>query len=239
MIWMLWLQGWHDAPEIVSACRRTWERHNPSWDVYALSRETIHEFIDIRDLVATGALEHVPPEALSDIIRIRLLERHGGVWVDGTAYCNMPLDAWLPAASPEGFFAFARPGPDRMVSSWFLGAGPGNYIISGWARLTRNYWRGRLARHHYFWFHYLFAEAYQQDAEVRRIWDATPKISADGPHYFTPYETKLLGPISDGDKSVIRRGTISVFKLTHKYDASTVADKSALNYLIRAAMSEL
>jgi mannosyltransferase OCH1-like enzyme len=38
VIWMLWLQGWHQAPELVRACAETWRRRNPGWTVRRLDR---------------------------------------------------------------------------------------------------------------------------------------------------------------------------------------------------------
>lgn len=48
----------------------------------------------------------IPPAAESDILRLYLLKKYGGVWVDATNLCRRPLDAWLPSAACEGFFAF-------------------------------------------------------------------------------------------------------------------------------------
>lgn len=230
-IWMLWLQGWKNAPEIVRICRRTWELHNPTWQIEAITQESLAEFIDIDPILPSEVVARIPPEALSDVIRICLLKKHGGVWVDGTVYCSKPLDTWLPECHPEGFFAFAQPGPDRMLSSWFLAADCDNYLINTWHRMTLDYWRVRSERHHYFWFHYLFGEAYERDSKFRQIWDSTPKIQADGPHHFT---TRLLGPMSDEDKALFDGGANPVFKLTHKCDTSMAVSGSVFEFFADA-----
>ena len=48
----------------------------------------------------------IPPAAESDLLRLYLLNKYGGVWVDSTNLCRRPLDDWLPSAARQGFFAF-------------------------------------------------------------------------------------------------------------------------------------
>src|SRR5262249_56262769 len=103
------------------------------------------------------AAGNLPSEALSDVVRIELLHRFGGIWVDSTVYCLRPLDGWLDHAMPSGFFAFNRPMPDVTLSSWFLAAERGCYVIELWRRKALEYWKDRIERDHYFSIHRLFA----------------------------------------------------------------------------------
>ena len=48
----------------------------------------------------------IPPAAESDLLRLYLLNKYGGVWVDSTNLCRRPLNDWLPSAASQGFFAF-------------------------------------------------------------------------------------------------------------------------------------
>ncbi len=256
---MLWLQGWGKAPEIVQACRKTWEAHNPDWTIHALNAADLHEYLETPLLAAQRSSARitpavslsdrirttlqgwwkrirtaVPPEALSDLIRITLLERYGGVWVDSTTYCLEPLDAWLPEKFGSGFFAFAKPGPDRMLASWFLAAAKGNYLVQQWRRLALEYWSQRTKRHHYYWFHYLFADAYHCDPHFRVLWESTPEVSADKPHYFVPYE-KLSAPLSSSDLLLLDTPSTPVLKLTHTLPNARYADDAVLCHLCTRA----
>jgi hypothetical protein len=175
-----------------------------------------------------------PPtlEAQSDRIRMELLRRHGGVWADATCYCLQPLEEWLPSKlAPAGFFAFDRPAPDRMLSSWFLAASKGNYIVEQWRRLTREYWADRNERDHYFWFHRLFEQGYRSDTQFKAMWDATPKVPADGPHYYVPYHLKLTRPATAMDQLLIRNAAVPLLKLTHKLRPNEHQSNSVLHTL--------
>jgi len=215
IIWTLWLQGWCEAPIQALACLASWRRLNPAWSVHALDRTTLgaHLLAEDRALVASDA----PPEALSDRIRIALLDTHGGVWADATAMCAAPLDDWLPAAAPRGFFAFDRPRSDRMVSSWFLAAAPGNAITPVWRAAVDAYWRDRVERDNYFWFHNLFENCYAFDANVRAAWDATPKRPANHVFHFGPESPALTAPATVELLTALRKPPVPVFKLTHKH----------------------
>jgi hypothetical protein len=186
IVWSLWLQGWDSAPDLVRACTASWSRLNPEWEVRRLTRAHVDRLFSNTAQNAHLLKPDIPPVVLSDVVRMELLVRYGGVWTDATTYCLAPLDKWLGPAVASGFFAFDRPGPDRMLSNWFLAAVVSSQVIARWHDLTQAYWTGRTERDAYFWHHYLFAKAYETDDEVRRIWDSTPKISADGPHSFVP-----------------------------------------------------
>jgi Capsular polysaccharide synthesis protein len=215
-IWCLWFQGWENAPDLVKACGASWRQHNPDWKIHYLSRDSLEAhlgpFPDLEVLFETN----VPMDASSNVIRIELLSRFGGVWVDSTVYCLRPLNGWIHHAMPSGFFAFNRPTPDRMLSSWFLAAAGGSYLIDTWRRWTLAYWKDRMEPDDYFWFHHLFAEAYGEDAKFRAIWDSTPKLSADGPHCFMPYQERLFKPLNDLDRLIVETAQTPMLKLTHK-----------------------
>jgi hypothetical protein len=216
IIWSLWLQNWDLAPDLVRACTASWSRLNPEWEVRRLTRAHVDQLFSNAALSAHLLAPDIPPEVLSDVVRLELLARYGGVWTDATTYCLAPLDEWLGSAVASGFFAFDRPGADRMLSTWFLAAVAPSPVILRWRELSQAYWAGRTERDAYFWLHYLFGKAYETDDEVRHIWDSTPKISADGPHSFQPYQETLFGPATDMARSIVETGPFPMLKLTHK-----------------------
>ncbi len=128
------------------------------------------------DMPASIRVQHY-----ADVLRLRLLDEHGGVWVDATTFCARPLEHWLPPLMQSGFFAFSRPSPDREVASWFLASEPGGTLIRAWRRAADAYWlRASRADDHY-WLHYLFEWLTLKAPEVGVLWANTPHISAEGP----------------------------------------------------------
>jgi hypothetical protein len=70
-IWMLWLQGVENAPDLVKACKASWTRHNANWTIHFLRAETLGEHISASAEFDT--LRERAPVILSDIIRNELL----------------------------------------------------------------------------------------------------------------------------------------------------------------------
>lgn len=213
---MLWLQGWDQAPAVAQAARQSWQARNPGWTLQALDRARLGEFLPAEVLDKAFAIAN-PAVVLSDLVRLELLYRHGGVWADATTICAHPLDRWLPQAMPQGFFAFDRPSPKRMIANWFLASEKQGLIVDRWRRASWRYWEGRQERDNYFWHHIQFAKIYKEDAQMRALWDATPKVSARHRFHFGPESDVLKAPPRAGDEADLSNPPVPVFKLTHKF----------------------
>ena len=213
IIWSCWLQGREHAPWLVEKCLASWEQRNPGWELRCLDQHSLPRYVDFPDLGG----KRITRTSFSDIARILLLNEFGGVWVDATTFCNMPLARWLDARSASGFFAFDRPGDDRRLSSWFLASERYHYLVDRWCAGTLAYWSGRARADSYFWFHNIFRDLCESDPEFRRLWDDVPKLSADGPHsiqragMFAP-ERQVAANAVDWDSPV--------FKLTYRFEES-------------------
>lgn len=140
-IWILWLQGLEHMPPVPRACVESWVKHNPSWDIKILTAESLCDWAD--SLLCLPTAQSLQPYRLSDLTRVNLLARHGGVWVDATCYCMKPLDEWLPDCLGSGFFAFDRPGPDRVMANWFLASPSNGYIPRKMFQVLAGYMLGR------------------------------------------------------------------------------------------------
>jgi hypothetical protein len=235
VLWTLWLQGWEQSPALVQACLRSWQLRNPTWTVRALTRENIGTYVDLAAAYPAVDLDRIPAPALSDMIRVALLAEHGGVWADSTVFCVTPLDQWVDECSRTGFFAFCRPGPDRMVSSWFLASEPHHPLTTEWQDRVREYWRTHSTPDRYFWFHHLFADAYGESETFRQIWDATPKLPSDGPHYFVPYNARLAGRMTQRARARVMSGAEPVYKLCHRVHPSDADPESAHDFFLQWA----
>ena len=129
VVWILWLQGFENAPEVVRFCLHTWKARNPTWQVVELTDGNLADYIDPDSLSVLRSLT-IERQKFANLIRLYLISRHGGVWTDASNYCCRPLDDWLPRHMASGFFAFRNPGPGRILSNWFLSAVKGNVLTS-------------------------------------------------------------------------------------------------------------
>jgi len=137
-IWFLWFQGLENAPPVVRMCHESWVSRNPGWRVITLDAATLGAFTPVR--YSEGNIARLTLQHRADLLRLDLLARHGGVWADATCFCVRPLDEWLPPNTGSGFFAFHQPGPDRVISNWFLAARRGNVLVTRLFDRMMSYW---------------------------------------------------------------------------------------------------
>lgn len=147
IIWIFWHSGLEGAPDVVHRSLTTWQHFNPDHEVRFLTlvdAETVLG-VDLEALFAKLTVD-MGWAGKSDMIRMMLLAKFGGVWADATTFCLKPLSEWLhDEVRTNGFFCFRRPEnvADREMISWFLASIPGHPLISR-----------TLARSHVFLFKY-------------------------------------------------------------------------------------
>ncbi|MEY3367973.1 MAG: hypothetical protein RI973_1128 [Bacteroidota bacterium] len=227
-MYILWFQGFENAPQVPRGCLATWKYHNPDWEIVVLDETNIKDYVDVDAYVDLSKL-NISRTCLSEIIRTILLKKYGGLWVDSTVFCNVPLSNWLEQYIETGFFAFEKPGPDRLLSSWFLYAEKDSYIMDVMYEEVRKFWMRNTTNKDYFWFHYLFGDIYAEDPKFKSLWDATPKIAARGPHRFN---RSCASEMTQEEKDILEAKVDFVYKLTYKYEG-TLAEGTAFHYLFK------
>lgn len=94
-IWTMWYQGYDEAPYLVRAALDSWIRLNPDWQVVALDRRSLSDWIDLKSIVNLDRSD-LTVQKVAVINRLCLLRRYGGIWTDGTVFCLRPVSEWLP-----------------------------------------------------------------------------------------------------------------------------------------------
>lgn len=224
IIWVFWAQGEKDAPDIVKTCIESWRTRNPGWDIRVLDKEAVNGLTDVSWLPEGVSFSHY-----ADIVRVRLLDTYGGVWVDATSFCTQPLNEWLLPLMQSGFFAFANPHPDRVLASWFMASEKNGAIVSRWSKQIEIYWTNVTKADHYLWLHYLFEWLTRTDRQFRKAWHDTPRISAEGPHLLRRCLDQNVDPVALG---AIDFSAIPLHKLSWKVPFA--AEKLAQWGIVRA-----
>ena len=234
-IFILWFQGFDKAPEIIKKCVQSWKYYNPEWKINLLDNTNLKDYININNYVNTID-KKINFTALSDIVRLILLDTYGGLWVDATTFCNRPLNKWLSTYVRNGFFAFNKPGPDRLLSTWFIYSSKKNLITQKWLNAVVDYWKIHNTPHTYYWVHYLFGDLYKTDNVFMSLWNNILKIAAAGPHAFV--NKGMFGKISPKIKSDIDTKIAPLYKLTYKYVLPQY-DKSLILYYLYSTIGDL
>ena len=213
-IWLLWFQGWKNAPEIVQNVKESWILHNPNWEIILLDDNNIKEYVKI-DLP-----ENAQYAAKSDIIRLYLLKNYGGIWSDATMPCIAPIDTWIyDAVERCQFFMYHGRDKGRGPASWFICSYPNNYIITKWCEKTEIFWKNTTTSdYEYLWMDKLFAELCLNDEEFLKIWKNVPykyAISETGPHCVFNVDNRLFNYDKNFLEEFYKNPPFAV-KLSHK-----------------------
>jgi len=171
-IFILWLQGWTNAPPLQKKALESWKKHNPTWNIILLDKENINKYVDI-DFVKN---KKITPQALSDIIRINVLNTFGGIWADATLFCLKPVDSWITEyTKSEDFFMYHGRGGGMPKEcgpcSWFLVSSKNNYLIKRWETEVNSFWNENDSTDNYFWMDALFKKLYKTDLEFKIKWN--------------------------------------------------------------------
>ena len=90
-IWVLWWQGESQMPPIVKATYNSIVR-NSGKKVVLITELNYRQYIDIPEVILVKVNKGVIKlPALSDFIRMSLLDRYGGMWIDSTILLVKPL----------------------------------------------------------------------------------------------------------------------------------------------------
>lgn len=136
-IWIFWAEGEDAAPAIVRASIASIRRHAAGRDVLVLSAADAPRHVGLPEIFIARQRE-MGWTAWSDALRLCLLARHGGTWIDA----NVLLTAPMPAAVAAQPLALpARPHQSRLVGSWFIHARAGHPFIAAWRDALAGYWR--------------------------------------------------------------------------------------------------
>jgi hypothetical protein len=226
-LYIYWDTGFLNAPEIVKKCLLSWKIKNPTWKIIELDDTNLKDYVNIYEVVPDFNKNMISKTGFSDILRIFLLKKYGGLWCDATTFCIDPIDEWLYNHIESGFFAYSFNEPcDRLLSSWFLYADYDNYIINNWYKKVIELIINNINvdpednsfTKKYFWFHYLFGDLYKSDDMFKKIWDETNKLSEKLPHFLQ--NVGLLKRLNTLSQSHIDNKMSHLYKLTYKYNES-------------------
>lgn len=126
VIWTYWSTT--PAPDFIKACLENWRRFAPDHEIRLLDRDSAFSWLP----ALRADFDALPAYRQADWLRVQLLARHGGIWMDASILLARDLD-WLHqqqarrAASFVGFFIdrFTNRLDQPIVENWLMAAAPG------------------------------------------------------------------------------------------------------------------
>jgi len=127
---------WHDnnIPLLVKLALHTWYKWNPDYLICFIIGDDISYYVDTDTFPKN--YKNSSHQHKADIIRIALLEKYGGIWMDSTIFLNKPLsNTWDPKNYDiGGYYAdfFTTNINKPVFENWFISAPKNSILIKNW-----------------------------------------------------------------------------------------------------------
>lgn len=168
-------------------CFDGWKKLNPDWDIRILNKKTALEYVpELKNY------DHLSIQHRSDILRIKLLEKYGGVWADASTLPMKPLTGWIEDCDNGTGIFFYRYHPTNLkskksraefdnlylkglsnegcsyIASWFIvSKQPNNYLIKKFANTFEERHKDKSKKYPYFDFHYTLTYLVNNDQLIK------------------------------------------------------------------------
>lgn len=159
-VWVCWLQGMEYAPALVKRCYQSLHEHIHDKDIILLTQNNYQDYIQFPEYIQTKIDSgKISKTHMSDLLRLEVLIRYGGTWIDSTVYCSGSEYPDYILNSELFLYQCLKPGlnghPIR-TSNWMITAASNNRILLLTRALLYDYWKNHNGLMDYWIFHYFF-----------------------------------------------------------------------------------
>ncbi len=180
-LWQYWHQGKENAPDLIQKCFESVQKYESDKEIHVLSFDTIKNYVEIPqkyyDLLNSGK---IPIAIFSDILRLYLLEKYGGCWVDSTIYLTdkIPQSVW------DSDFCVVQKNPltdlqENKMSCYFIRAKKDSANLRAIKRSIENYWAENDFLLNYFMFEHISTMLSCKTPELKSEWDNMPYLDGN------------------------------------------------------------
>ena len=185
-VWVCWFQGMENAPALVQKCYESVKKNLADREVILITSDNMDQYVSFPDYIIdkwkAGVITHTH---LTDLLRLELLIKYGGMWLDATVFCSEERSK-IPDYffdSDLFFYQCLKPGRDghcQYISSWLMSAKTNNKVLMATRELCYEYWKKNNSMDDYFLLHdFLSIVLDKYDQEWKTIVprdNATPHI---------------------------------------------------------------
>lgn len=216
-VWVCWLQGMENAPELVQACYESLKKNLKNKEIIVITSENLNNYVTFPDYIIDKWKKGIISNThFSDLLRLELLIEHGGTWVDSTVLCTSDFPDYVNDAD---FFVFRNDYKKEMhckISSWFISS-KADYPLLKYVRdMIFAYWQQEDELKHYFLFHFFVTMAMEKYPKYYKnmffVSNINPHVLLFE-HLFKPFDETTFENL---------KKTCFVHKLSYKFDLKNV-----------------
>ncbi len=214
-IWICWFQGLESAPEIVKACVNSIKKKAGGHNVVILTEDNYKDYVEIPEIIEERRKQGVISRThFSDILRVSLLAKHGGMWLDSTFFASGDISQYFDLP----IWTIKR--PDYLHCSVACGQFANyslycdyehRYVFATIRDFLCHYWTTNNMLIDYLATDYCINYVLRHFEEIKTLFDAVPSNNP-----LCDELSKVLNDKFDQDKYVALTSNTNLFKLTRK-----------------------
>ncbi|GET13950.1 capsular polysaccharide synthesis protein [Ligilactobacillus agilis] len=182
VIWWSWLQGENEAPELAKVCLESLRRNFPEYKIVVITNDNLGDYIELPQIILDKFnAGWIQGAQFADIIRLNLLAKHGGIWMDATVFCTG--NNFISVIEKSDMFMYQNllsQNKDLIkMSNWLIASRKGNPYIAESAELLTNYFEKSCFLDDYFICHIIMSLVSEKYPD---IWNKMPVYNNVDPH---------------------------------------------------------
>lgn len=231
IIWVCWLQGEENAPDVVKACIRQMRKIESEQKIIVVTGENFAQYTTIPDyILKKWQTKQITNTHFSDILRVCLLYENGGTWIDSTTYLMDCLPSEIKNADFFSYHSrtFLRKYPKVLGNNnWLISCKKHHPLAAGIRAFLFEYWKKENTAVHYFIYHLFFDLMVEEHPYFKQLWADVPVLYDENEelyeNFFKKYDEKLYNEIKSRNP---------IQKLSYKYPPTTDTEYTFEQYIL-------
>lgn len=153
-IWVCWWQGEENAPIIVKRCISSLHHYETEWNIQLITKENYLEYVTFPDYIVKKWEQGIVSNThMSDLLRLELLTRYGGMWIDATVFLTDKIPAYIFEKKLFMFKVMSKENHRVEYNSWLIFSKKNNELLKTTRYLLYKYWEKENKLREYFLLH--------------------------------------------------------------------------------------
>lgn len=247
IVWFCWLQGIEQTPPIVKACYNSLQRHLvqefkgskvQGYEIKVIDNENWKEYVELPNyIIKKWEKGRIPAALFSDLLRLELLIKYGGTWIDSTVLCTSSMvqkvQEFKEYLDADLFlFQYTKQGTIPVnISNWFITSCTNNEVLIVLREMLYAYWKDYDCTLDYYIFHLFFSMLSKE----------YPEAITKMPYGYSPNSLTLLyhwGEKFDPEKWDSLMSKVCFHKLAFRVREEVKEDKNNYyNYILNTNLT--
>lgn len=177
-IWVCWLQGIEKAPYIVQKCVESIKQYASDFEVILLDEENIKNYVLLPSYIEEKHSKGIIPHAhYTDYVRVLLLAKYGGIWIDSTFFLTAKLPNYI---TDSELFLFNKEYMTKVsAANSLVASNAQNPIILQMKELLSEYWDKENKLISYSIFHLFLTMIISYNEFNYQCWKKVPRFPSE------------------------------------------------------------